>query len=86
MIIEYVKDGSLIDYTYMNNFPDIFASEKDKLNNKEIIRSTADYFANYAYSSFIENDRRIGGNYKLLKGIISNKDFYREGSYIPELM
>lgn len=83
MIITHVKDSPLINHTFMNNFPDPFTTEKQKVSDKEVIRSSMDFFANLAYTTYGENVHKIARNYQLMKGIIKSEDFYRD-NYIPE--
>lgn len=66
-----------LDVEYFNLFPDQFKTEKEKQNH-DWIKSTMDYFANKAFSSYVKKRETIGKNYDLLNGILRKEDFYEE--------
>lgn len=86
MIITTTKDNVLLGYSYLNNFPDPFKSEKTKLEDTSYIKNTLDYFANMAYTQYTSNRETIVPNYNLLKGILTRKDFYDEEPVVRDFL
>ncbi len=78
MIITRSDSDVNLGYSYLNNYPDPFRSEKDKLENESYIKNTLDYFANLAYTQYKSNKETFVKNYDLMKGIITSKDFYQD--------
>lgn len=78
MIITTSKSDVNIGYSYLNNYPDPFKSEKDKLTDESYVKNTLDYYANMAYSQYRANRDGFVRNYDLMKGIISYRDFYND--------
>lgn len=83
MIITRSKSDVNLGYSYLNNYPDPFRSELDKLTNESYIKNTLDYFANLAYTQYKSNKETFVKNYDLLKGILTPEDFYDDSA--PEV-
>lgn len=81
MIIQNTESDINVAFSYLNNYPDPFVSESEKLTNESNIKNTMDYFANMAFSQYWENRSTIVPNYKLLNGIIDESHFYSNDSY-----
>lgn len=79
MIIEFTKEGNATQDIDMS-YPDQFLKESQKLENENWVKNTADYFTNLAYIQYNHNKIRIEGNYNLVKGILTSKDFYETES------
>lgn len=82
MIITTAQNNVLIGFSYLNNYPDPFVSEKKKLEDTSYIKNTMDYFANMAYTQYRNNRETFVKNYDLLKGMIDKGDFYQD---VPEV-
>lgn len=78
MIITRSDSDVNLGYSYLNNYPDPFRSEEDKLTNESYIKNTLDYFANMAYAQYNSNRETFIKNYDYMKGIIKPEDFYQE--------
>lgn len=78
MIITRSDSDVNLGYSYLNNYPDPFRSEEDKLTNESYIKNTLDYFANMAYTTYKNNKETFCKNYDYMKGIITPKDFYQD--------
>jgi hypothetical protein len=78
MIITRSDSDVNLGYSYLNNYPDPFRSEADKLENESYIKNTLDYFANLAFTQYKTNKDTFVKNYNLMKGIITAKDFYQD--------
>lgn len=78
MIITRVDSDVNIGYSYLNNYPDPFKSEEEKLTNESYIKNTLDYFANMAYTQYKTNKETFVKNYDLMNGIIKPEDFYQD--------
>ncbi len=81
MIIRNTESDINVAFSYLNNFPDPFVPEKEKLGKDSYIKNTMDYFANMAYSQYWENEKTFVSNYKLLNGIIDQAHFYKPETY-----
>lgn len=79
MIIQKTENDINIGYSYLNNFPDPFVSEKKKLTDTGYIKNSIDFFANMAYAQFNENNQTLGKDYLLYNGIIDKNHFYDDG-------
>lgn len=78
MIITTTNNSGLtFGAAYLNNYPDPFVSEKEKLTSKDYIKNTGDYFANMAFAQYNHNKKTIVPNYEIMKGILKSRDFYR---------
>lgn len=75
MIIQFTKDGNATQDIAMS-YPDQFLREKEKLDDKNWIKNTCDYFANIAYIQYNNQRDKIIRNYNLVKGILTPSDFY----------
>lgn len=80
MIITEVSPGESpsFSYTYLNQYPDPFVSEKKKLSDEGYIKNTLDYFAYIAYSQYNRNKETFAKNYNLMNGILTPEDFYQD--------
>jgi len=78
MIITRASSDVNLGYSYLNNYPDPFKSEEEKLTNESYIKNTLDYFANLAYTQYKQNKETFVKNYDLMKGIIKPEDFYQD--------
>lgn len=78
MIITRASSDVNLGYSYLNNYPDPFKSEEEKLTNESYIKNTLDYFANLAYTQYKHNKETFVKNYDLMKGIIKPEDFYQD--------
>lgn len=75
------SDGNVnLGYSYLNNYPDPFKSEEEKLTNESYIKNTLDYFANLAYTEYKSNKETFVKNYDYMKGIIKPEDFYQDNT------
>jgi hypothetical protein len=83
MIITRSKSDVNLGYSYLNNYPDPFRSEKDKLTNESYIKNTMDYFANMAYTQYKSNKETFVKNYDLMNGILGPQDYYQDD--VPEV-
>jgi hypothetical protein len=83
MIITRSDSDVNLGYSYLNNYPDPFKSEEEKLTNESYIKNTLDYFANMAYTQYKTNKETFVKNYDLMKGIITSSDFYQDAE--PEV-
>ncbi len=77
MIITHTSKSDTLPYAYLNIFPDQFKTDKEK-QDPAYIKNTMDYFANVAYAQYKKNKETFAKNYDLMKGIITNQDFYRD--------
>ena len=75
-IIKYTKETTPTD-AYLNRFPDQFLTSKQK-EDEGFIKNTTDYFANKAYTQFMDNKNTFVKNYGLVKGILIPEDFYQD--------
>jgi hypothetical protein len=78
MIIEFDNSDVVTAYSYLNQLPDPFVSEKKK-GKKSYIKNTLDFYSNKAILAYKKNkDPRKGftSNYSLLKGIVDYKDYF----------
>ena len=73
MIITYITGQEANEI--INLYPDQYVSEKEK-DTPKWIKTNMDYFANIAYGQYNKNEEYISKNYRLLKGILTPKDFY----------
>ena len=83
MIITRSDSDVNLGYSYLNNYPDPFKSEEEKLTNESYIKNTLDYFANMAYTQYKANKETFVKNYDLMKGILKPSDFYQDAD--PEV-
>lgn len=83
MIITRASSDVNLGYSYLNNYPDPFRPEKEKLENESYIKNTLDYFANMAYTQYKQNKETFVKNYDLMNGIIKPEDFYQDNQ--PEV-
>lgn len=77
MIINRIDKEPMIQYAYLNIFPDQFKTEKEK-EDPSWIKNVMDYFANVAYAQYRKHRDTFVKNYDLLKGIINYDDFYTQ--------
>ncbi len=89
MIITHTSQSDTLPYAYLNIFPDQFKTDNEK-EDEGWVKNTLDYFANVAYAQYKRNKDTFVKNYDLMKGIITNKDFYRDAdptnqSFIDDL-
>lgn len=77
MIINRIDKEPMIQYAYLNIFPDQFKTEKEK-EDPSWIKNVMDYFANVAYAQYRKHRDTFVKNYDLLKGIINYEDFYTQ--------
>lgn len=78
MIITRSSSDVNLGYSYLNNYPDPFRPEEEKLTNESYIKNTLDYFANMAYTQYKQNKETFVKNYDLMNGIIKPEDFYQD--------
>lgn len=81
MIIQNTESDVNVAFSYLQNYPDPFVAEKEKLENESYIKNSLDYFANMGFSQYWENRQTITPNYQLLNGIIDESHFYEDHSY-----
>lgn len=81
MIIRNTESDINVAFSYLNNYPDPFVSETEKLTNESYIKNSLDYFSNMGFAQYWENRTTIVPNYKLLNGIIDESHFYSHDSY-----
>lgn len=86
MIITTAKDNVLLGFSYLNNYPDPFVSENQKLTDTSYIKNTMDYFANMAYTQYTSNRDTFVKNYNLLKGIINRGDFWEDQPVVRDFI
>lgn len=75
MIIKQIESKDNLP-SLTGDFPSQFVAEKTKLEDESHIKNTLDWFAHIAFAQYKKNRETFAGNYNLLKGIISWKDFY----------
>lgn len=78
MIIQHSGSDANVGYSYLNNYPDPFKTDKHKLTNESYIKNTLDYFANLAYSQYKTNKETFVKNYDLVNGIIRPEDLFQD--------
>lgn len=77
MIINRIDKEPMIQYAYLNIFPDQFKTEKEK-EDPAYVKNVIDYFANVAYAQYRKHRDTFVKNYDLLKGIIQYEDYYTQ--------
>jgi hypothetical protein len=76
-IIKFTKGGRSVESAFFTQYPDMFASEKEKQSDT-YIKDTLDYFRNIAFKQYDAKRNKVDRNYEVLKGILKPEDLYEE--------